>query len=351
MFDIQYLRFIKLFEVYGILPCENNIISELFPILWLLTSPLYIWWGVEIDMISVHWIKSLFDWMYFLNYVLMFLTEICVLVNSIYHAKIHKEIIKTLTNLDEKLSHIAKIDYETSKSENATKIGFLIFYTICSMSVIIFYYIDSFGDVIEWIPTMIVSHMIHIKVLSFCFFVEILNERLHYILKALRLPLKVEHYKSIMKIHNEIYTASRLIYQSHGFIITIIIAVSCCSSINGIYCLFLKLSKLHPEYGFLDICYGTMSDGVMIFVICHTCTKLEKINKSCIGELHNLAGRTQDISSKLETFSIKSIKQRIHMNGLGALNLHNSLIVEILALTVPFLIFIIQFEIFFDEEK
>lgn len=347
MFTVQYIRFINFFRFYGILPFPGKSAKNLISLLWLSVSPIYVWWGVEIDMISVHWINNLVDIMYFANYQLMFLTEIFVLLLSIYYRNVHEKIFKLFSKIDSEIDKLTKIDYDSSRSINGTRIGFLIFYTICSMSVIIFYYIDSIEYVMEWLPTMIVSHMIHVKVLSFCFFVEMLSERLKYLLKVLNESSQnFETQIKLLQIHDDIYHSSRLIHQSHGLVITLVIAVYSCSSLNGLYCLFLKLSNLHPEYGYLDVCYGTMSDGLMIFVICHTCNKLEKANRTFIGEMHNLISRNRNVF--LETFAIKVVRQKVYMNGPGTLHLCNSLIVELLSLTIPFFIFIIQFEIFFD---
>lgn len=347
MFTVQYKSFLNFFRFYGILPLPGKSAKNLFSLLWLSVSPVYVWWGVEIDMISVHWIDNLVDIMYFANYQLMFLTEIIVLLLSIFYRSVHAEIFKLFSEIDIEIGKFTKIGYDSSRSINGTRIGFLIFYTICSMSVIIFYYIDNTEYVMEWLPTMIVSHMIHVKVLSFCFFVEMLSERLTYLQKVLNKHAKnIEIQRKLLQIHDDIYHTSRLIHRSHGLLITLVIAVYSCSSLNGLYNLFLKLSNLHPEYGYLDVCYGTMSDGLMIFVICQTSSKLEKTNKTFIGEVNNLNSRNRSVF--FETFSIKVMRHKINMNGHGTLHLCNSLIVEVLSLTIPFFIFIIQFEIFFD---
>lgn len=347
MFSRQYRKILLFFQIYGILPGVENF-SILVSIFWLSMSPVYVWWGVKIDMMSVGWIEKVYDVMYFVNYLLMFVAEIFVLLISMYNADRHRKLWKSLSKIDGKISNLRSIDYKSSRNFNATKIAFLIFCTISSMSAIIFYYIDSSSYVIEWLTTMIVSHMIHVKVLSFCFLVDLLCERLDFILKIMSEshPMTLQE---LIEIHSEIFNCSRLIHKSHGLLLTVIIAIYCSSSVNGIYSSFLKVSGLHPEYGYLDICYGTLSDGLMIFVICYSCTNLEKLNEHFVGKAHNLVSKRSS-SNYFELFSIKSYLNKISMNGPGTLYIKNSLIVEIFAMVTPFLIFIIQFEIFFDEK-
>lgn len=339
MFNRQYRTILLFFQIYGILPGLEKF-SVLFSIFWLSMAPLYVWWGIEIEMMSVKWIGKLLDVMYFVNYLLMFLAEILVLLISIYNADSHKKLFESLSKIDKQISKLRNIDYKSSRKDHATKITFLIFYTISTMSVIIFYYIDSSEYVIEWFTTMIVSHMTHVKVLSFCFLIEILCERFKFISNIMS-KSHLSSLQDLIKIHSEIFNSSRLIHKSHGRLITCLIAIYCSSSINGIYCLFLKLSGLHPEYGYLDLCYGTLSDGLMIFIICYSCTKLEKMNKSFVGNAHNLVSANV---KNFESFSIKSHSLKINMNGPGTLHINNSLIVEIFEIVTPFLIFIIQFE-------
>lgn len=351
MFEREYKNFLNFFRIYGILP-ENQRKSFYIAIFWLSMSGFYIWWGIKIDMMSTYWLISVKDVMYFANYIGIFITEIIVLISSLSNSKVYEKLYISLSSIDQGLTNNfnIKLNYKQIRTKNLRKIIFILIYTLFMMSTVYMYYYEYPETCIEWLATMIVEHMIHVKIISVIFFIDLVNERLKILIKL----SKKENFDvtKFNKIYKKVFTSTRLIHKIYGKTMSLIIPVYCVTCINGIYCLFLKLAFKDEHYGYLDICCGTLCDGFMIIMICKCTQKLEKLGKILNGIILKSETRQKrkiDQFHQLEKLSIECLLNKISFNGIGSLHINNRMFVKILSIASPFLIIIIQFEI--DEKK
>jgi hypothetical protein len=220
---------------------------------------------------------------------------------------------------------------------------------VLMMSVLFIYY---FGDSsnMEWLSTVTVSHMVHVKLMSLIFLIDITNERLEVMINLTK--TQNADVKKLNSIFTEIFYTSRLIHKIYGKITSLIILIFCASSTNGLYGLFLKVSKIDETYGYLDICGGTLTDGFMVVMLCNCSNRMEKLGKTFSGIFHNCSSTQRKIDEFhiIEKLSTECFLNKIVFKGVGSLHVKNSMCVDILSIVAPFFIIIIQFEMFFNEK-
>lgn len=255
MFERTYKKFLFLFQIYGTLP-ELRKFSLWVTLFWLfIGSGLYIWWALELRMMTTFWIVTMSDIIYFMFYCAHLLTELAVLIISLTKAATVGELYRKFSTFDKELWEVfnAGIDYKKGKRKVGVKIIFILFFTITLTCVHLSLY--ELVIAMEILHGAFLTHMIHIKIISFIFFVELLNERfrmVYEIIKSNSRKPKAD-LTNVVIIHAELFHLSRLIHQVFGVVMSLITSFCCMRITVGSYFVFLRASGIDSRYTL----YGT----------------------------------------------------------------------------------------------
>lgn len=188
-----------------------------------------------VKLISLSGMSHLF------SYSLLMANRMLGIMSSIFYAKKFQTILDELKTFDESLRELFGIEINSAKrffKLSAKMILLVVFDLIVLMGN--YFVLQNEKPKGFWMLTATTIHVIHLKDLSFIFFMDLFNCRLSSLV-----TVEAESEKEkVLKLHTKLFDISKLINDCHSGVMTFSMIQHCFSFVSNFFWLFMSLAKL-----------------------------------------------------------------------------------------------------------
>lgn len=201
---------VVLFQVYGVVTLKSSL-SLCWSLVTIILTIDTTWTAYREGFFNIHKISTISGKTHVFAYTLLFSTRFFIIASSILNAHKFQKIVEQFKSFDECLKTTSGIEV------NSKGRGRQLLLKVCiigALAVSIHMSNIFFPKVKKhlWLLSVISVHIIHVKELSFVFFVDSLNFRLESLLAGLQIVNQTE----ILKLHSMLFTAAKLINDCYG---------------------------------------------------------------------------------------------------------------------------------------
>lgn len=241
MKSLKLSELIIIFQLYGVVTLKTRL-SYCFTFLSFLLTLATIWFAYAAGHSTFFKIPTLSGVTRSFSYILLYVTRSLVLLSSILNVNKFHKIIDEFDSFDRAMLKKFKINVNTK-----SKFIFLATKLIILLATLII--IPSINLALPkvnrplWIILTSFVHILHAKKVSLVFFVDSLNHRM----EMLTIASRKGNLLDVLALHSRLWTASKLINDSHNIII-LTLAQNCFGVLVNLFHFFLLICN----YGFVS---------------------------------------------------------------------------------------------------
>ena len=228
------LSFRYIFQIYGVVATKSKI-SVLWTFALLLLMICHYWYSYEFRVFKKR-NKTIEERTHVIAHILLHGTRIFVMVSSILNMNKFDKIFAKFQFVDAQIQKMLKSRNFCWRFEKTLmKMLLIVVFELCLVIYNVLVNKVNIGEPMHWFNSF---HIIHVKSLSFVYFVDMLNFRLD----LLRIISKHDKGFEVLKLHTQLFLISKVINSVHKNVLLFITIQHCVALILNSFWFFVNLS-------------------------------------------------------------------------------------------------------------
>lgn len=234
-------RVVYLFQFYGVVT-TNSAVSICWTCITILITCVTIWEAFEVGIFSGRRFNLIIGKTQAFTHSLVLSARLSTQILSLANSKKFKRLLDEIFEVDELIWECFEVEAMTKKS--CLKLNLKCVAVVATSSSILLanvFLLEGSGK-IYWLWTLSSLHILHVKMLSFVFLIDLFNHRLNTF-KNICSKEEV----SALALHSKLYTLSKSISRQN-YVAMIILLHNCCSLTINSFWIFSIISNTKDEF-------------------------------------------------------------------------------------------------------
>lgn len=240
----NHRRFVGFFQLYGVVTTRSKL-SIGWTLITLVLAFVTLLKAATLQLFSPQNLQSISAKSFAVAFSLVSTVRILAVVGSLLNAGKCEKILDDIEAFDKLMLKRFNVDVNTNWKYFELTAKFI---SIASITFAIlagnFVFLPTSGNKIFWLLTLSTVHVVHMKELSFVFFVDLINYRL----ESLHLIKGPDRHLQMLKFYSKLFDVSKLINESQSHLITVLILQQCSGFFLNFFWLFAIILKTQIEF-------------------------------------------------------------------------------------------------------